>query len=210
MPASLTCNSLRKQGLTSSRRAYKQSTLRNLTTKIRVFCRILQELYNLLHLLLSAYLSCYILECNTYAILLAIDTSLRLTHAEHTATDASTAAHSSHEEEPDKYEECQRSYVEKEVHDTSSLLVVVSHIALELAFGLLCVEEVLNLLNAANLNLNVRVLPHFLGRFLEHIAHVPSIYVHAQVVLGLINYYLIGITSIYIRLESAIRHLVGT
>ena len=59
---SLACYSFGKQRLTCSRRTYKKSSLRDLTTQIGVFLRCFQEIDNLLHLLLGTCLSCHILK----------------------------------------------------------------------------------------------------------------------------------------------------
>ena len=59
-----TGNSLGKQRLTGSRRAYQQCTLRYFTTQVCIFLRFFQELHNFFHFLLGFRQTCHILECD--------------------------------------------------------------------------------------------------------------------------------------------------
>ena len=96
----LACHSLREQGLSCSRRAYKQCSLRDFAAELGVNLRIFEEVYNLFHLLLCAFLSCNIFECYGFGIILVKEFCLRLAHIEYTALSTSAAAHASHDEYP--------------------------------------------------------------------------------------------------------------
>ena len=76
----LSCHSLGKQRFTRSGRAYKQSTLGNLTTEFAVFIGLTQKIDNLHNLHLSLLVACDILECDAVFVVLIVNLRLRLTH----------------------------------------------------------------------------------------------------------------------------------
>ena len=99
----LASHSLRQQGLTRSRRAYQESSLRNLRSEFAIFRCIFQEVYNLHNLDLCLLQACNIFECYT-PIGVALVELLRTSLADiHNATSCATATtrHTAHNEEPD-------------------------------------------------------------------------------------------------------------
>ena len=89
---------LGQQCLTRSRRTYEQCALGNLAAQFRVFLRILQEVYNLLHLLLGTCLTCYVLKRNAQFAAFLVHLGFRLAYVEDTAHAhaATAAAHAAH------------------------------------------------------------------------------------------------------------------
>ena len=100
--ASLTSHSLSQQRLTRSWRAYQQSALGYLTTQVGIFLRILQEVNNFLHLLLSTSLSGHILKGDAQLAALLIHLRLRLAYAKQacSAEVGTTATHTTHDKHP--------------------------------------------------------------------------------------------------------------
>ena len=134
---SLAGNGLGQQRLSGSRRSYEQCALGNLTTQLSIFLRVLQEVYDFLHLLLGSGLSGNILEGDTQIASLLIHLCLRLAYVEDASTEAgtSTAAHAAHEEHPYGYnEEYGQEIVDERSEETVLSGVLERQLAREFAF----------------------------------------------------------------------------
>ena len=83
---------LGKQGLTCTRRTHKQSSFRQLGADLRVFTRIVKEVYDLRQRLLRLVFTGYIAECNS-GLFLYVYLGVALAYAHDTAASADTAHH---------------------------------------------------------------------------------------------------------------------
>ena len=92
----LSCYCLRQKGLTRSRRTHKECSLRNLSSKVGIFLRIFKKFNNLLNLLLSTLLTCYILKSNLVGIVFIILLGLALSYIEDSAHATSTSHAATH------------------------------------------------------------------------------------------------------------------
>ena len=93
--ASFASYSLCQESLTGSWRTNEQCALRNLTTQIGIFLRILKEFHDFLYFLLGTFLSGNILEGDSQGISLLVHLCLALTYIEDAAAHvAHTASHS--------------------------------------------------------------------------------------------------------------------
>ena len=118
---------LRQQRLTSSWRAYKQSTLRDLCSQLLIFLRVLEEIYDLHNLGLSLRQSCYILKRNTLVWIIFVEllsASLANIH-DATTSSATSARHSANEQEPYSDQEEPRQEVDDHLAPTALLVVVL-------------------------------------------------------------------------------------
>ena len=146
--ASLSCHGFGKQRLTCSRRTDEQGTLGYLSSELRIFLRVLQEVDDLLHLLLGAFLSGDILEGDAHLVSFLIELGFALADIED-ATASSEACPTAHTaaEHPEKEEHKEKwSKVKEYAPDVGAMLIVVA-ITCELMFLLLCVEELLKLIH---------------------------------------------------------------
>ena len=96
---------LGQQCLTGSRRAHQQGTLGDFSAQFGIFLRLLQEVYNLLHLLLGGRLPCHVLERDFGRPLLE-ELRTAFPHAEHVVRRSGTcrSAHPPHDEHPQSHQ----------------------------------------------------------------------------------------------------------
>ena len=92
----LTGHSLGKQGLTGSRRADEQRTLRNMCTDLRILIRLLQVVDHLGQKLLRFILTGDVLKSHLVSVLRLVLTGVRLTEAAHTAEAAARTERARH------------------------------------------------------------------------------------------------------------------
>ena len=197
----LACHSLCQQGLTCSRRAYKQGALRYLSSQLGILAWVLQEVHNLLHLLLCALLSGYILERYAQVVGFLVQLGLALAHAEHSS--AASAAHAS-AHEPDEEEEYQYwREVDEQVKEFVALfplIAVVNNLSTLLRVGKIPVEVICRAIYHAD----IRVGSHLLGTLVEHRAYVLWLHIHSQLALVLVYYDVLGIPLLHILLELGV------
>ena len=134
--AGLSGHSLGKQSLTCSRRSDEQGSLRNLSTQVGIFLRVLEKLHDLLHFLLGTFLSGNVLEGDAELAGFLVELGFALAYAEHATGTACAATHASADEPHQHEEDDQRGEVDDQRHDVAGLGVVVA-VAGKLAFGLL-------------------------------------------------------------------------
>ena len=99
----LSCHGLCEQGLSGSRRAYKQGTLGKFCSDCCIFVRIMQKFHNLLQRFLGLILSGHILKCDT-GLLLYIGFGFTLAYAHH----ASAFVHHTHDQAEAYYQQNHR------------------------------------------------------------------------------------------------------
>ena len=90
------CHGLGQQGLTGSRRTNEEGSLRNLATHIGIPLRILEKLYDFLHLLFGSFLTCHVLEGDIQFVSLLIELGFRLTDVKDATSTSSAATHPAH------------------------------------------------------------------------------------------------------------------
>ena len=158
-------HSLGKQGLTCSRRAYKQGALGYLATQFGVLGRILQEVHYLLHLLLCTLLTGNVLERHL-GIVLLYKACTALAHIEDSHGTASTitvgrtaTAHAAHDEYPEEYQQKHGAYVDEEAPPGGIHLVLVAHVTAEVAVGTLGLNELVQFVRTGILGYYGRFLP---------------------------------------------------
>ena len=203
----LACNSLGKQCLSRSRRSHEQCALRNLSSQVGIFLRILQELHNLLYLLLCTFLSRNILECHVYLASVLIHFGLALAHREHSRR-AGTAAHAPHNQYPNNDKDDEWRKVDEDVQEVVAVLVLVVYLAVELSVGVCRVEKLLHLVHAAVFHLQVRVLAHLVGARLEDLADILALDIHLQLVVALVHLHLLSIAAVNVSLELGVGSLL--
>ena len=123
---SLTRNGLSQEGLTRSRRAYKECALRNLSSESLIFVGLLEEVYNLHNLDFGLLQARNILECYSLLLLLVKDLGTRLANIHNVATATTTCAthHRAHKEYPHHDDKQPRQELD-EVIDPATLRAVV-------------------------------------------------------------------------------------
>ncbi len=174
--ASLAGNRLGEQRLARSRRTDEQCAGGNLSAQLGVFLGVLQEVHNLLHLLLRPFLSGYVLEGNhLLRLLLVVDLSPALAHAEDAGA---SAAHAAHEEHPDCEEDKYRAYGLEDIRQDVAPVALIAQVALESAFGAGVVHEVLEFVDAAVLHLHKGARANLLRAGVEYLAYVLRLDVH--------------------------------
>ena len=197
------CFSLCEQCLTGARRAYKECSLRNLTTKFGVLLRLLEEVDNLLHLLLCANLTRYVLERDAEVVALLIHLRLRLADVENSAT-SSAAAHAAHHEEPQEDEEDNRTEGVEQRHESGVGVLLIAEI--EYLASLHCRREiVVYAVNRAVCNFYIRFLTNLLRRLAEHVADFVRTHVHTQRSVVLVHNHTACIALVDIHLKLGVR-----
>ena len=196
-------HSLGQQGLTCARRAYEQGTLGNLAAQLGIFLRVLQELHNLLHLLLGACLSGHVLERDAQLAAFLVHLRLRLAYVEDAASHA--AAHAAEQQHPDGEEQ---QYGQQHAYQTAqyaaAFLVLVVEVAGEDTRLAALVDKRLELLDAAELNGQVRVGAYLVDTTHEDIAYVLGLDVHLQNLQVFVDHYLRCIAAVNVLFEVGV------
>ena len=208
--ASLSGHGLGQQGLTCSRRADEQCARRNLSSEVGVFLRVLQEVDNLLHLLLGAFLSGHVLEGYAHLVGFLIELCLALADAEDASATAETSAtaHAAAEHPEEEEEEEQWAEVDENAPDVGASLVVVA-VACELVLLLLVAEKFLQLVHGAELHADVWVWPHLLCGHVEHRPDVLRLDKHLQRVVALVYHHALRVAFVDVSLEVAVVGLLA-
>ena len=105
----LACHGFGQQRLTGSGRADKQRSLGDFTSELGKLLWFFQELHYLGHLLLGAFLTSHILECDAHLAGFLVELGFTLADIEYAAAGSATV-HAVHEEEP--YEDEQQEGTE--------------------------------------------------------------------------------------------------
>ena len=205
-------HSLCQKGLTRSRRTNQQSPLGYLTTQVCIFIRILQELYNLLHLLLGTSLAGHILEGNLAGLLLIYQLGTAPAYVEDShrtaSATASTAAHTAHDENPEKGNKDKGTKAPQKVGDGIAT-VLIFNITAEMSRLVLLLHKIFQLIGRRVLRLhNARSSGLYLGRG-EYITQMRRLHIHYQGSFLLVYYDFTGIPFFYVLLELAVGHLLG-
>ena len=204
--AGLAGHCLGKQRLTGSRRTDEEGACGYLAAQLGVFLRILQEVYDFLHLLLGAFLSGYVLEgYRVLVFLLVVNFRLALAYAEDAG--ASAATHPAHQEYPDGKEEDDRSYGLQDIHQYAALVALIAQSALEYALRTGCVDKALQFVHTAILYLHERVGAHLFGAGIEHRADVVRLYEHLELAVVFVHDDALGIALSHISLEVGVGQL---
>ena len=196
----------RQQRLTRSGRANKQSTFGNLAAQFCIALRVLEELHNLLHLKLSASLSCYISKGDLVLVVLLEEFGTALAHVEdaHRSASFASSAHSSHEEYPEEDDEDEWTEAPEEVHEVVFSLTIL-YFAFEVFESLLFAYEVFEFVGRRNLHNDIRPCALLYLLFLEDVAYVFGLDIHLQSPFLLVDDDARGIALLHITLELAVR-----
>ena len=207
--ASFSSHRLCQKSLTGSRRTYEQGALRNLTTQVGVFLRILQEIHNFLHLLLGTFLSGNVLEGNADGISLLIHFRLALSYVEDAAAHvAHSAAHSARHPVDEEEEEKQWGKAHDEAPEVVVLLVVITE-GVNLSLFHLLVGVAIHFVDRAELYFHVWVRTHVLGAHLIYIARVFRVDVYFEVAFGLVGHHAEHIAFVNVLLELGVGGFLG-
>ena len=135
-------------------------------------------------------MSGHVLERDTQVAALLIHLRLRLADVEHTSADAaSTAAHATHEEDPQCHDdEDGHEVIEDHVQEVIVLMILIHEVTRKDLVVLCLVDKLLQLVNRTELHLYIGILTRLLGALMEHVSDVLRFYVHLDDALGLVDH----------------------
>ena len=111
-----TCNRFGQQGFTSTRRSYKQSSLRDLAAELGVFTRILQKVDNLHYLHFGLFKAGHIVEGYVHTGIFVKKLRLRFPDVEDlSAGTSATTAHETHDQKPCSNQDRNRDDVTQDI-----------------------------------------------------------------------------------------------
>ena len=207
--ASFSSHRLRQKSLTGSWRTYEQGALRNLTTQVGVFLRILQKIHYFLYFLLGTFLSGNVLEGNADGISLLIHLRLALSYVEDaTAHVAHSVAHSARHPVDEEEEEEQWGEAHDEAPEVVVLLVVITE-GTDFSFFHHQVAVAVNFVDGSELYFYVWIRTHALGTQLIYIARIFWVDVYLEVTLSLVCHHAEHVALVHVLLELGVGSFLG-
>ena len=154
----LTRHGLSQECFTGSRRPYKQSSLRNLTSQFGIFVRVLQEGNNLFHFLLCTGQTCHIFEGNLLVVILIKQLRLRAANRKDIArSHARSTGHPAHQIYPNQHQEDKRTEGNNQIQERT-VAFLKTYFRIYLAFRNQLVVKIRELVGRRNLHIDIQRL----------------------------------------------------
>ena len=205
----LASHRLCQESLTSSWRTNEQCALRNFTTQVGIFLRILEKFYDFLYFLLGTFLSGNILESDSQGISLLVHLCLALTYIEDAAAHITHAAsHSARHPVDEEEEEKERGNAHYEIPKVIALLVIVTE-GTDLLLLHHFVGVAIYLVDRSELYLDVRVRAYALGTHLIDISRIFRVDIYLESTFRFVGYYAQHVSLVHILLEFGIGGFLG-